>query len=225
MNRPSLLLSLRRAADLVPAVKEHLRPESLAVLKAASDMATINSVYHDAITSALLDYFNGGNLVSNRNAFKRACTNAFTDAFLLGYQDGRGGRVLSDTENAWLDARINTEFGYIESLFVSAKEIKADGEADYFAWATARADGYTSTLASLYTSGGLFAKKNQMMTWRLGQTEEHCDTCLELDGQSHRASWYISHDYIPRKPGAGMDCHGYNCDCRLIDKDGNEVTV
>jgi hypothetical protein len=109
--------------------------------------------------------------------------------------------------------------------FAEAKQLRKEKDFDYFTWATGKADGYVSTVLSIYNAAVLLAKKNQMLTWNLGETEKHCDTCLKLDGGSHRASWYIGHDYIPRKPGASMDCKGYNCDCSLTDKDGEEVTI
>ena len=71
--------------------------------------------------------------------------------------------------------------------------------------------------------GKASAKSNQPLTWRLGKTEEHCDTCAKLDGQTHRLKWYTARDYMPKKPGAAMDCGGWNCDCGLFDKDGKRV--
>ncbi|MCR4308385.1 MAG: hypothetical protein NUV80_07590, partial [Candidatus Berkelbacteria bacterium] len=66
---------------------------------------------------------------------------------------------------------------------------------------------------------------NPMLTWRLGQTEVHCTTCLELNGKKHKAQWYIDNDYIPRKPGANLECNGYNCDCDLVDSSGKVYTL
>ena len=114
--------------------------------------------------------------------------------------------------------------GNIDGLFDTAKELRGT-DFDYFSWASARADGYTSTVLSVFNEGVLMGKGNQMLEWHLGETEEHCDTCAKLDGNAHRASWYRDHDYIPRKPGAAMICNGYNCDCRLTDRNGNEVTL
>ena len=226
MKRTALLHFIRRAAQAVPSVVEHLSADAWLALKAANDMPTINSTYHDRVSEALAVYFEGGSITAPKNSFKRATVEAFTDAFFLGYQDGGGNIENGDAElNAWLDARINAEFGYIDMLFEQAKALRQDAEFDSFAWVSARADSYTGTLASIYNSGMLFAKKNQMLTWRLGATETHCATCSNLNGKAHRAKWYVAHDYIPRKPGAAMDCGGYNCDCRLEDPEGNEITI
>lgn len=231
MNRLDLLRVARQAAAAVPAVIGHIRPDVHAALKAASDMGTINSVYHDAITSALIIYFEGGNLTAQRNIWKRACVVAFTDAFSLGYQDGGGGETLDEEENAWLDARINTEFGYINSVFVQAKEIKAEEGADYFAWATERADGYTGALPSAYNQGMLFASKNQMLTFdgEDGDANHICQsingTCVRLKGQRHKASWWIAHDLMPYPGNKNFDCGGWRCRHFLRDDDGNRITL
>jgi hypothetical protein len=205
--------------------KAYMEARRALAIKAAGDMGTIQATYHDAITEALTSYFEGGSLVGSRNAFRKAAVEALGDAFDTGYQDGGADGPPEGDALDWLNARVDQEFGYIGTLYEQAKQIKKDPEADYFSWVTDRADGYTSTVQALYNAGVLWAKKNQMLTWHLGETEKHCTTCAKLDGKSHRASWYISHDYIPRKPGSAMECHGYNCDCSLTDKNGDEVTI
>jgi hypothetical protein len=193
--------------------------------KAVENLAPISAEYHDRITQALISFFDGGNMVSGRNEMKRAISDAFNDAFDLGWVDGGRDFPVDDGANGWMEARKAAEFGFAEELFQQAKELKKEDGFDYFAWATARADAYTSALQAVYNAGVMWAKKNQVLTWRLGATERHCSTCQSLADGKHRASWYIARDYIPRKPGAAMDCGGYNCDCRLEDKDGNEVTL
>lgn len=191
----------------------------------ATDLSSISADYHDAITQALTSYFEGASVTAPRNAFNRAMVEAFGAAFDTGWQDGGGEMPPDEDALAWFNPRVDMEFSNIESLFVQAKELKKDEDADWFAWATARADSYTRSLYSIYNAAIMLAKKNQMLTWHLGATEVHCSTCQGLDGKSHRAKWYIIHDFIPRKPGAAMDCGGYNCDCRLTSSDGKEVTL
>ena len=195
-------------------------------LKAAGDITAINAYYHDEITQALIKYLEGGNVTAARNLFKKSTSNAFNDAFDMGYVDG-GAELPTDADaNDWLNARKEAEFGFIETVFQSAKELKKEDGFEPFAWASARADGYTATLAAIYNSGRMWAKKNQLLKWNLGATEKHCPTCQKLaEGPTHRASWFLARNYIPRQPGAAMTCGGYNCDCMLTDKNGDEVTL
>jgi hypothetical protein len=185
----------------------------------------INARYNKEIVAAMTTYFEGGASTAPRNSFRAAMTEAFNSAMDTGWVDGGQALPLDEDAAAWLDARLSSELAYIDDLFVQIKNLRKEDNFDFFKWVTAKADRYTSTAISVYNAAVLLAKKNQMLTWNLGQTEKHCDTCLSLDGNAHRASWYISHDYIPRKPGAAMDCNGYNCDCRLTDSKGEEVTI
>jgi hypothetical protein len=51
--------------------------------------------------------------------------------------------------------------------------------------------------------------------WFLGQTLEHCRTCLKLNGRVMRASQWAKLDVHPQdtRPGK-LECRGFNCDCR-----------
>lgn len=185
----------------------------------------ITAQYNDEIVDALTTYFEGGSVTAPRNLYRSAMVEAFNSAFDTGWVDG--GQELPPDEDAlsWLSDRVEMESAYIAMLFQEAKELRKDAEFDFFAWVTKKADGYTRTVGEIYNAAVLLAKKNQLLEWHLGQTEKHCDTCASLNGTRHRASWYVARDYIPRKPGAGMDCKGYNCDCFLTDKSGEVVTL
>jgi hypothetical protein len=195
------------------------------VFKAAGDLGSINAVYHDTITESLITYLEGGSPAGPRNRFKKGMVEAFGSAFDAGWQDGGGDMPPDGDALDWLNARVEQELGYIDQLFVQAKALRNQEGADFFQWASDRADGYTGTVSSIYNAGRMLAMGNQLLTWHLGQTEQHCETCQSLDGTKHRASWYIAHDYIPRKPGAAMDCKGYNCDCSLTDRKGETISV
>lgn len=202
-----------------------LRARRVGAIKAQADMGGINRTYHDAITGALVRYFEGGIVTGPRNTFRQAATEAFYDAFYLGWKDGGGAFPIDKKALDWLTTRINEEYGHIDMLFENAKELRKDVEFDFFSWITARADGYTATLMAIYNAGVLMAKGGKMLTWQLGKTKEHCTTCSELNGQTHRASWYVSRNYIPQMPGADMECGGYRCMCKLLDDKGNVVTL
>lgn len=209
--------------EIPPVVR--MRARHVGALKAASDLPSINSQYSNEIVQALTTYFEGGNVTSPRNAFRRAMVDAFGAAFDLGWVDG-GQEIPPDADALeWFNARVEQEFGYIEGLFANVKQLRKEEGFDFFAWITQRAEGYIKSVLGVYNAGKMFAQKNKMLTWHLGKTENHCSTCASLDGKRHRASWYVARNYIPRQAGAAMDCGGYNCDCRLEDDKGNEVTL
>jgi hypothetical protein len=205
-------------------IETRLKAHDFGVIKAAGDLVVINAKYHDVITEALTTYFEGGIVTGPRNRFRAATLDAFYDAFYLGWADGGGG-TPDEEGRAWLDARVQQEYGFIETLFVQVKELRKEKDFDFFTWVTARADGYTATIAGVYNAAKMLSAKGGLLTWKLGNTEKHCVTCSALNGQRHRASWYVSRNYIPRQPGASMLCGGYYCDCSLVDGSGNQVTI
>jgi len=194
--------------------------------KQAEDISDINATYHDAITDILTDYFeNSGAISGPKNDFKKVMVEAFGSASDAGWVDGGQELPLDDDALEWFNARVSAEFGFIDELFQQAKELRKEEDFDYFSWVSQKADGYTAAVMSVYNAALMLAKKNQMLTWNLGGTEKHCDTCKSLDGKRHRASWFINRDYIPRKPGAAMLCGGYYCDCELSTDDGEVITI
>ncbi len=231
MSLDNLKLSIRQGIDFLNQQGAEIPVDVLldarryGIFKAAGNLAEINMAYHDVITKSLTDYFEGGSVTSPRSKFKQGATQAFGDAFDLGTKDGGGSLPFTGDALDWFNTRLQEEFGHIDGLFEQAKLLRKDSSFDWFSWVTDRADNYTRTISSIYNAAVMWAKGNQMLTWQLGATEQHCRTCSKLDGSSHRASWYIGHDYIPRKPGAAMDCGGYNCDCSLMDKNKKVVTI
>lgn len=185
----------------------------------------INARYNREIVEAMTSYFEGGSVTAPRNQFRGAMVEAFNSAMDTGWIDGGQELPLDDDAAAWLANRLSLETGYIDEVFTQIKQLRSEDGFDFYSWVVAKANRYTNTVMSVYNAAAMLAKKNQVLTWELGNTEKHCDTCLSLNGKSHRAAWYVKYDYIPRKPGAAMDCAGYNCDCKLKDKNGDEVTI
>ena len=206
-----------------PAIIPELSMESWQVFRAASGYDGIRNTYWAEIYDAVEGYLTSDKPVTSfKNAMKRAMVEAFGGATDLGYEEVGGEPPLDDDTLAWLNAQVDQESGFIDDLFAKLK--KSDG-LDPIDEAFARADGYTKTLDAIYAEAKMRGDKNKILEWELGETEKHCSTCSNLNGQKHKASWYISRNYIPKKPNADMECKGYNCDCRLKDKNGNEVTI
>ena len=208
-----------------------LRARRFGAVKATGDMAAIRMQYHDAITQALIGYFEGGTIAAPKNEFRRAALMYLGDAFDLGWTDGGGSLPLDEDAVAWLDARINTEFGFIAQLFEQAKELRKDTEADTFAWSSSKADSYTATLDALSNAGKLRAAANKMLTFdgEDGDPNHICQsingTCVRLKGQRHKASWWIAHNLVPYRGNPNYDCGAWECQHYLADDSGKRFTV
>lgn len=214
-----------RGIPIPPDILLTARRKGLAFKKGEGDLSAVNAKYHDVITKALTDYFEGGNINTARNAFRRAVTESFGSAFDLGWVDG--GQELPFTGEAleWFNARVEQEFGYGSMLFQEAKEIRREKDFDYFSWVTFHADNYTRTLREIYNAARLRAMEDIYVTFAGDDGEESCATCQRLKGKRHKISWFVKRNYIPPF-GTGLICHpGRNCQHGLMDDKGNWVTV
>ena len=190
----------------------------------------------------LFGAFNGyltmdDSLVKARNDAKKLIVEYFYSAFVRGYEEAGASEddLTGDNDDlAWLNDRTEAEIGYIGTAFAALKEAKKQEgitRDELIALAHERADGYTDSLDAVYNMGLLRGDKAQLLEWVLGDTEVHCENksgsfgCLQLAGQKHKASWYVSRNLIPGMPGSGTTCGGYQCDCRLKNKQGEWVTL
>jgi hypothetical protein len=56
------------------------------------------------------------------------------------------------------------------------------------------------------------------LRWQVGPTE-HCKTCLSLNGQVRRASFWAN-NVVPRNaPNPKLECGGFRCQCTLEKTD------
>jgi hypothetical protein len=202
-----------------------MRARRAGATKAEGDLTAINARYHDAITTALVGYFEGGSLVAARNAFRREMVQAMGDAFDLGWVDGGGEMPPDQDVTDWLSARMDAEMGHIEMLFEQAKALKKEEDFDYFTWAVSRADGYTNSLRDAYNTAKLRAMKDQMVTFDGEDGAESCDDCRRYKGQRRKISWFVARDAVPPF-GIGLECHpGGRCQHVLVNDEGEAITV
>jgi len=204
-----------------------LRAIRVGAIKAAGDLTGIKAAYHDEVTRILIDYFESkGPITVQRNEFWRAAANALGASFNLGWVDGGGGDIISDDDALdWYNARLEAEFGYINTLFQEARELRGEDDFDYFQWITSKADGYTRTTREFYNAGLLRASKDIMVTFMGNDGAESCDECQMLKDQRHRVSWFVRRNFVPPH-GTGLSCHrGRYCQHYLQSDKGERITA
>jgi len=77
-----------------------------------------------------------------------------------------------------------------------------------------RAEMWVNQYSSAKQQAEALACANEKRVWRVGATE-HCRTCLALDGQVRRMSFWLN-NVMPRSaPNPKLECHGFNCQCTL----------
>lgn len=199
---------------------------------AIGDFAGIRQEYRARLYSEIAEY-----LATNANqrvktyAAKRAITEAFTSAGDLGYQDGGGKPPLDPDTNAWLNGRLEAELANIGNLFSQLRETKKDPDftkAEANDIANTRADGYLTTLDSIYNEAKARGAGNLMLTF--GGQDGHapdfpCRTCKKLKGKRHRARWWTSRGLIPYPGNEAFECGCWQCRHFLFTDDGKLFTI
>lgn len=194
--------------------------------KAAGDYAAIRDELWNAVYEDVSGYLGSTEYIPTASRpMAVAVSKAYIDAMETAYEDGGGDLPVDEETAAWAKAELDAQLSYVDSLFQTLKGMRKEGDADPDTEGANTADRWAGALDGFYNAVKLAGAGNRMLTWTLGDTEQHCDTCQSLDGQRHRASWYSSRGYYPRKPGSATDCGGWRCDCSLIDDSGEEFTI
>lgn len=192
-------------------------------LAATKDYGLTESLYRTALYTLITDAFDGR---LDREQFGVAgrdeISTAFANAFLNGLDEG--GVALSspdemdDDEVATLKLEVKAERGFwtafANELYKEVIPLKGSP-----AFETARTGILSRVeiwvrkgLNRVRGLGVLAAKANQMLLWRLGETEEHCESCIAANGQIHRARDWAR--YVTPNSDE-LICGGWHCDCRL----------
>jgi hypothetical protein len=157
--------------------------------------------------------------ISDSNQMKRSAWVASMNGLLSRYgeqaykdglsEGGIGANQMSDTDFAGILKIYRRQSQYVGGLAdaVYGKEIG-------FGNVRSRAQLWGKSLMSFYNGGLLSAGADENYQWVIGATEEHCDTCLRLNGQVHRMSAWKRRGLLPRADK--LDCKGFRCDCNLV---------
>lgn len=195
-------------------------------MKQAGDYSAIRDDLWTSIYDAIEGYLSSSSpITSYKNQMVTAVSKAYLDTVDTAYQDGGGSLPIDEDTASWARGELQAQLGYVDSLFETLKQLRKEDDLDAQIEASDTTDKWTSALDGFYNSVKLAAANNKMLTWNLGSAEKHCKTCLKLDGQRHKASWFFSRGYTPRRPGSNTDCGGYHCDCSLTDDDGEEFSI
>lgn len=150
----------------------------------------------------------------DRRAFTVTMRSFLRNYGLQAYKDGlrQGGvfvEVLDDEDNADYMGIFVDQNQYINGLADDVYQAKTVNAAN----APMKAFMWGKSLQAFLNSGTLAANKNAMYVWQLG-IAEHCEDCLRLSNQVHRARNWKARGWLPR--ATKLKCKGYNCKCQLV---------
>lgn len=212
--------------ELTSADKAIIVQANKAAIKQAGTYAGTRGDLWAAVYDAVYDFLNSNAQVGTyARPMATAVSKAYIETTDIAWEDGGADLPVEEDTQSWAKSELDAQLGYVDSLFQTLKALRKEGDFDPITEAFRAADRWASAMDGFYNAVKLAAAGNKMLTWNLGNTEQHCETCAKLDGQRHRASWYSSRGYYPRKPGSNTECGGYRCDCSLTDDNGNEMTI
>lgn len=143
----------------------------------------------------------------------------YTEAWRIGAADcGIKPDEYSDGEKAALQAQIDGQFTFILDLadLVGANLKKDGGKLGPI---INRADLWAARYEEVVNRARAMACANKKLKWVIG-VAEHCSSCLKLNGQVRRGSFWDERGILPRVAGAGyLECRGYQCKCSLQPTD------
>ena len=123
---------------------------------------------------------------------------------------------MTDEWESILQDLIAEQFGYVDAFaadIVAARGLEGATVDPFIIRADMWANNYTSTVN---TSRIVTAAKDARFVWRLGATEQHCETCAGLSGVVALASdWDELRGRGIEPQGDSLRCGGWNCDCML----------
>ena len=191
--------------------------------KAEASIDDMLSGYTEDLRGLIQELLRGGHRTSKadfRRQMKGQIRDYAREGFRIAWEEG-GGDVdeAKPDELAKIDDWKNEQQNHVNDFsdWLMAKDSDLDAVPDRV---TLWANAYESLLNDVKTT----AMGDPMGKWVYGDTE-HCDTCLELNGQTHRLSWFKDRNYFPRTPGAELDCGGYRCQCTIISPKTGEVLL
>jgi hypothetical protein len=77
-----------------------------------------------------------------------------------------------------------------------------------------RGEMWINQYSSASQQGEAMACANEKREWRVGRTE-HCRTCLALNGQVRRMSFWTNNVMPRNAPNPKLKCGGFRCQCAL----------
>lgn len=152
--------------------------------------------------------------------FENQLSNMVTLSLMAIYSEmvGKEPEDFSEQDQSSLDEYVAVN---LESVGQLADDIYSDKyqdteDRDGVAMLLVRLGLWTMNAYALATLGQVAndANKEKRYKFIIGNTREHCSSCLRLNGQVHTGSEWSSHpDMLPRSHS--LECKGFNCLCLL----------
>lgn len=186
---------------------------ALQFILAEKSVASVARKFHASLRNLVtLGFVSDSSILAD---VRRLVKQSVEDAYIEGLKEGGVSADEISADDGMMIIELNQQQQDYVTDFVRAVRAAKGDRAAQRDLLDNRIDLWTRSVEAAGAAGLASAKANEMVTWKLGSTEEHCKTCNRLNGQRHRRQWFASRNYFPRTPGADLECGGFNCRCTL----------
>lgn len=150
--------------------------------------------------------------------FERTINNQLTKAWYEGaLESDVFPQDMIDEDMAELTRIINEEMEYVYGLGDSIIALAQTGTLENFRTQIGtRLDMWANRYNEVANRAKIWFGGKMKYKWVLGQTEEHCSTCSQLDGIVAWASEWARSKVVPGEANSQyLECHGWRCGCAL----------
>jgi hypothetical protein len=173
--------------------------------------------YRRGIRSAVRGLWSGA---IDREQFADVMIGTIDRGLRLAWQEGAGlcgirEDEYGDEETAALEAAILSELAHIQP-FADVVEAGSKANGGHLEPLFSQAEVWVLRYPDVVNRAKALACADQKLQWVLGSTEEHCESCLKLNGQVRRGSFWYSHVLPKNPPNPLLECGGWRCDCDLV---------
>lgn len=134
---------------------------------------------------------------------------AYRDGLLDGGVELEASEPLDREDMAAVNALLSEQTGYVSGI----GDVLYNSDVSDDITVNKPPMWWNKSIIPFYQAGLASADANGLYEWILGDTEEHCETCKAMAGQTHRMREYVERDVLPQ--GSSLECGGYKCDCKL----------
>jgi len=180
--------------------------------------------YERQLWSACLSFFRGD---SDAFGFIDDFTSAIENQLTRAWNEGARSvdfdpLEMTERDHQYLQEIIDSEEDHVLDLAQAIEDAVTAGMSlqDFRAQFRSRIDLWVNRYSDTVNRAAIYFGGKKKLMWVLGKTEEHCSTCLALNGIVAYAEEWEQSGIKPGEAGSEiLECGGWHCDCSLVPTD------
>lgn len=215
-----LTASLKAVIRRYPAVVEHLSGRARWIAFARDGEYKTYDYFLATVQRLVKDVYKGNMGGEFIDIMANLIQGQITQAYQIAWQTEGGDGVMPDYLKSAAEDDILRQYDYVDQFYRDIADARIDQTpidpllARAALWANRYNESYSRAV------GLILAQMGGRLAWKLGETEEHCDSCFALNGIVAFATEWEELDVHPQgAPNGKLQCGGWKCDCSLSPTD------